>query len=238
MKETRKTINRLYLPDKSLSGLEISGNNALVNESSIIHDKSEKYQYRYLDDAELLAVLSGIKLEQAVEILRQYRLHEIEDYLDSLTPKLTDRQNRLVLSAFELSRRVFSRTPEKQHLIKSPQELAAYLEGDMRYLKKEIFVCVHLNTKNVVIRKETISIGCLNSSIVHPREVFSNAVKHSVSGVILCHNHPSGDPQASPEDIDTTKRLVDAGNILGIKVFDHVIIGNGEYVSLKEKGFI
>lgn len=238
MKEARKTINRLYLPGNSLTGLEISGSNALINDSSIIHDKCDKYQYRYLDDAELLTVLSGIKLEQAVEILQQYRLHEIEDYLDGLTPKLTERQKKLVLSAFELSRRVFNRTSEKQQLIKSPQEIVAYLEGDMRYLKKEIFVCVHLNTKNVILRKETISIGSLNASIVHPREVFSNAVKHSVSGVILCHNHPSGDPQASQEDIDTTKRLVDAGNILGIKVLDHVIIGNGEYVSLKEKGFI
>jgi len=238
MKETRKTINRLYLPDNSLTGLEVFGNNALIYESSIMHDKCEKYQYRYLEDAELLAALSGIKLEQAVEILRQYRLHEIEDYLDGLTPKLTERQKRLVLSAFELSRRVFRRTPEKQHLIRSPQELVAYLEADMRYLKKEIFVCVHLNTKNVVLRKETISIGSLNASIVHPREVFSNAVKHSVSSVILCHNHPSGDPQASPEDIDTTKRLVDAGNILGIKVLDHVIIGDGSYISLKESGLM
>jgi len=238
MKETRKTINRLYLPGNSLSGLEVFGSNALINESSMIHDKCEKYQYRYLDNAELLATLTGIKYEQAVEILQQYRLHEIEDYLDSLEPKLTERQKRLVLSAFELSRRVFGKTSEKQHPIRSPQELATYLEGDMRYLKKEIFVSVHLNTKNVVLRKETISIGSLNASIVHPREVFANAVKHSVSGVILCHNHPSGDPQASQEDIDTTKRLVDAGNILGIKVLDHVIIGDGEYVSLKEKGYI
>lgn len=105
-------------------------------------------------------------------------------------------------------------------------------------MRKELFVCVHLNTKNMVLRKETISIGSLNSSIVHPREVFSNAVKHSASGVVLCHNHPSGDSQPSCEDIETTKRLVDAGNVLGIKVLDHIIIGNGEYVSFKERGLI
>lgn len=238
MKETRKTTNRLYLPGKSLTGLEISGSNALKNESSIIHDKCEKYQYRYLDDAELLTALSGIKHEQAVEILNQYRLHEIEEYLDGLMPKLTERQKRLVLSAFEFSRRVFSRTPDKKPSIKSPEELVTYLEADMRYLKKEIFICIHLNTKNIVLRKETISIGCLNSSIVHPREVFSNAVKHSVSGVILCHNHPSGNPEASIEDIETTKRLVGAGDILGIKVLDHVIIGDGEYISFREKGLM
>lgn len=238
MKEIRKTMSRLFLPDYCLANLEVVGSNALIRESSIINDEIEKLEYRYLGDAELLATLSGIKLEQAVEILKQYRLHEIEDYLEGLEPKLTERQKRLVLSAFELSRRVFSHPNEKKHLIKSPQDLVAYLEGDMRYLKKEIFVCVHLNTKNIVLRKETISIGNLNSSIVHPREVFSNAVKHSVSSVILCHNHPSGDPQASPEDIETTRRLIDAGNILGIKVFDHVIIGNGEYMSLKEKGLI
>ena len=166
MNDTRKSINRLYLPDLSLTNLEVAGSNALINETCIIHDESEKYQNRYLDDAELLAALSGIKYKQAVEILHQYRLHEIEDYLEGLTPKLTERQKKLVLSAFELSRRVFNRGSEKQHIIKSPEEAVAYLEGDMRYLKKEIFVCIHLNTKNAVLRKETISIGSLNSSIV------------------------------------------------------------------------
>ena len=234
MKNSKCIINQLFLPGCNISGFETSGSNALKSETSIIRDECEKYIYKYLNDSELLSTLSGIKLDLAFEILQQYRLHEIEDYLDNLTPKLSERQKSIISSAFELSRRVFSRPTEKQYFIKSPQELVSFLESDIRYLKKEIFVSVHLNTKNAVLRKETISIGSLNSSIVHPREVFSNAVKHSVSSVILCHNHPSGDPQPSTEDIETTKRLVEAGTVLGIKVLDHIIIGNGEYYSFKE----
>ncbi len=108
----------------------------------------------------------------------------------------------------------------------------------MSNLNKEYFVCLHLNTKNKVLRKDIVSIGNLNSSIVHPREVFNNAIKYSCSALILCHNHPSGDPTPSNEDIETTKRLIDAGKILGINILDHVIIGKGNYSSLKENGMI
>jgi DNA repair protein RadC len=83
-----------------------------------------------------------------------------------------------------------------------------------------------------------VSIGSLNSSIVHPREVFAIAVKRAASGIVLVHNHPSGDPEPSREDIETTTRLVNAGSILGIKVLDHVIIGNGRYISFKEQGLM
>jgi DNA repair protein RadC len=109
---------------------------------------------------------------------------------------------------------------------------------EMRHHKKEIFKIILLNTKSQVIKCFNISVGSLNSSIVHPREVFSEAVKVSCSAVIFAHNHPSGDPEPSREDIETTKRLVNAGDILGIKVFDHIIIGDNSYISLKEKGYM
>ncbi|MEG3041012.1 MAG: DNA repair protein RadC, partial [Clostridium sp.] len=97
---------------------------------------------------------------------------------------------------------------------------------------------IMLNTKNVIISVKDISIGNLNSSIVHPREVFIEAIKQSSASVILCHNHPSGDPTPSNEDILITKRLKECGTMLGIEVLDHLIIGNEAYVSLKEKGIV
>jgi DNA repair protein RadC len=109
---------------------------------------------------------------------------------------------------------------------------------EMRFLEKEHFKVILLNIKNHVISVEDISIGSLNSSIVHPREVFKPAIKRSSASIILAHNHPSGDPTPSREDIDITRRLCEAGKILGIEVIDHVIIGNGSFVSLKEKGVI
>ena len=109
---------------------------------------------------------------------------------------------------------------------------------DMRYLKKEYFRILLLDVKNQILAKEDISIGNLNSSLVHPREVFHSAVKKSASSILLVHNHPSGNPEPSDNDLEITKRLVMAGEILGISVLDHLIIGDGRYVSLKERMII
>jgi DNA repair protein RadC len=107
---------------------------------------------------------------------------------------------------------------------------------DMRYLKKECMKAILLNIKCGLVSIEEISVGSINSSIVHPREVFVSAIKKSCASLILAHNHPSGDPTPSQEDINITNRLVEAGKILGIEVVDHIIIGDGKYVSLKDKG--
>lgn len=95
-----------------------------------------------------------------------------------------------------------------------------------------------LNTKNHVLAQETLSMGSLNASIVHPREVFRAAIKRSSASIVCVHNHPSGDPTPSPEDIQLTHRLVEAGTIIGIEVLDHVIIGDQRFISLKEEGFM
>ena len=108
----------------------------------------------------------------------------------------------------------------------------------MRCYRKEYFNALLLNSKGVMICEENISIGDLSGSIVHPREAFRSAVNKSAAAVIFIHNHPSGDPSPSGEDILITKRLCEAGRILGIQVFDHVIIGDGVHVSLKEEGYI
>lgn len=100
------------------------------------------------------------------------------------------------------------------------------------------YICLYLNTKNQVIHRQTIFIGSLNSSIVHPREVFKEAFRRAAASIICLHNHPSGDPAPSREDIEVTKRLVECGRIIGIEVLDHIIIGDHKFVSLKEKGHI
>ncbi len=125
-----------------------------------------------------------------------------------------------------------------RNIVRSPNDVFELLEPEFRHLQKEHFVCLFLNTKNHLIFKEVISIGSLNSAIVHPREVFRAAIKRSSASLICTHNHPSGDPEPSIEDVNLTKRLIAAGEIIGIEVLDHVIIGGNRYYSLKEHGLI
>lgn len=142
-----------------------------------------------------------------------------------------------LLTSIELGRRIVSTTAEERYVIRSPEDGANYVMEEMRFLRQEHFVCLYLNTKNQVIHKQTVFIGSLNSSIVHPREVFREALRRSAASIICLHNHPSGDPTPSREDIEVTKRLSECGKLIGIEVLDHIIIGDKRYVSLKEKGY-
>jgi len=107
---------------------------------------------------------------------------------------------------------------------------------EMRYLKKEHMKLVLLNVKCNLISVEEISVGSLNASIVHPREVFNPAIRKSSASIIMVHNHPSGDPSPSSEDVSITARIAEAGKLIGIELVDHIIIGDGKYISMKEKG--
>jgi DNA repair protein RadC len=143
-----------------------------------------------------------------------------------------------LLALTEISKRFRSFKSGEEYKITTPKDVAEYLMEEMRYLKKEYLKLVMLNTKNVIISIKDISIGNLNTSIVHPREVFYEAIKNSSASVVICHNHPSGDPTPSREDISITTRLKECGKLLGIELLDHIIIGNGTYTSLKEKGML
>ncbi len=143
-----------------------------------------------------------------------------------------------LLAAVEIGRRIGNLRYPDRYVIRSPEDCANYCMNDMRFLTQEHFVCVYLNTKNQVLHKQTIFIGSLNASIVHPREVFKEAFRRSAASIICLHNHPSGDPTPSKEDIDVTKRLLECGRMIGIDVLDHLIIGEKKYVSLKEKGYL
>jgi len=143
-----------------------------------------------------------------------------------------------ILAAVEIGRRIANLNNNDRYVIRSPEDGANFVMNDMRFLSQEHFVCLYLNTKNQVLHKKTIFIGSLNASIVHPREVFREALKRSAASIIAIHNHPSGDPAPSREDIEVTKRLVECGKMIGIDVLDHLIIGENKFVSLKEKGYL
>jgi DNA repair protein RadC len=143
-----------------------------------------------------------------------------------------------IIAALELAKRIKKVNPYENIRISEPYQIARILIDEMKFLTKEHFNIVLLDTKNQIISIENISIGSLNSSIVHPREVFKVAIKKSSNSIILVHNHPSGDVTPSDEDIKITKRLIGSGEIIGIKVIDHIIIGNENYLSMKEKNYI
>ncbi|HEY5563481.1 MAG TPA: DNA repair protein RadC [Clostridiaceae bacterium] len=143
-----------------------------------------------------------------------------------------------LLALAEIAKRFKSFKSGDNYVIKSPEDAAYLVMDELRTYKKEYLKVILLNTKNLVISIEDVSIGSLNSSIVHPREVFSQAIKKSAASIVICHNHPSGDPTPSNEDINITKRLVESGKLLGIQLVDHLIIGDGVYISLKEKGLL
>lgn len=140
-----------------------------------------------------------------------------------------------LLACFELARRLEAYNPEPKPRIRSSRDVYALLAPGMRDLKKEKFTAIYLNTKNAVIRMETVSLGSLNGSLIHPREVFKTAILESAAGVIIAHNHPSGDPTPSLEDLQVTKRLIEAGEIVGIKLIDHVVIGEEGFESILSK---
>ena len=142
-----------------------------------------------------------------------------------------------IKAAFELTNRVegYSERADKP-LVKTPEDVSSLVQRRLKGKKKEYFLAVLLDTRNQLIRVAEISVGSLDSSIVHPREVFKEAVSASAASVIFVHNHPSGDPEASEDDIKLTKRLAEAGEIMGIDVLDHIIIGDKNYLSLKREG--
>ncbi|OBZ17100.1 DNA repair protein RadC [Bacillus sp. FJAT-26390] len=144
---------------------------------------------------------------------------------------------RQIIAALQLARRLNAPMYSHPHVVRSPKDAANLLIPEMRYLQQEHFVVLFLNTKNHVIgQPETISKGSLNAAIVHPREVFRAAIKRSAASIVVSHNHPSGDCTPSPEDIQLTARLVEAGNITGIEVLDHIIVAGEQFISLKERG--
>lgn len=143
-----------------------------------------------------------------------------------------------IKAALELGRRLAAFTEAERPVIRNANDVSSLLMSECKVLDEEHFRVLLLTTKNQLIRVEEISVGSLDNSVVHPRECFRPAIAASAAAVILIHNHPSGDPKPSKEDVAITRRLVQAGELLGINVLDHVVFGDGTIVSLKERGLM
>ena len=144
-----------------------------------------------------------------------------------------------IKAALELSKRLEGDAGERQKpMVKSPEDVVKIVKSQLKGKKKEHFLVLCLDTRNRLINCKPVSMGSLDTSIVHPREVFKEAVSSSAASVIFVHNHPSGDPEPSKEDVELTKRLVKAGEIIGIDVLDHIVVCDRSYLSLKAKNLL
>lgn len=205
------------------------------------------YGASHLSHAELLAILinTGRKgyssLDIANELLKSIvNLKELKHLSINDLNKIkgVGLYKALTLkAAFELGERMHSGSVDDKIQINNPKDAADFMMGKMEHLTQEKFIVLFLNSKNVIIKQKTIFIGTLNSSVIHPREIFSEAIKCASNAIVVLHNHPSGDTTPSKEDIRATNRLRKCGEILGIDLLDHIIIGDHTYMSMVEDGY-
>lgn len=211
-------------------------------------EKMLKNGEKSLSNAELLAILlrNGTKHKNAIELANYIINKDLQGirYLQDVTIEelcniegIGPSKATQIKAALELGIRVASYKPQR-YKVTNPWDIYKYYMESMRYAKQEIFKVVLLNTKNEIIADIDVSIGTLNSSLVHPREIFREAIKRSSNKIILMHNHPSGSIKPSKEDKQITSRLIKCGEIIGIEVIDHIIIGDGTYFSFKENVII
>ena len=222
-------------------------NDIPLNERPV--EKLLQFGVESLSNEELIAILlrTGTKGENVIALSKRL-LIEL-DGLDGLLNVSFEEASKIkgikkvkacqIIAMMELFNRFKTLKSQKENLkISSPKDVSTLLINEMSNFKQEVFKLILLNTKNIIIGTKDVFKGTLNSSIVHPREVFKEAVQRGSANIIVCHNHPSGDPNPSKEDINITIRLKECGRIMGIELLDHIIIGNNKYVSLKEKGII
>lgn len=222
-------INKMHVWERPMEKMQLQGKEALT-------------------DAELFAIIfrSGTRTTNAVGLAEKMLRRNLNKsplvslYQDSLLelqeiPGIGQVKSAQVHAVLELSKRISKQRHWEDVKITSANAIANLYMEDFRHLKQEYFKVIYLDTKNKIINDENISIGSLNASIVHPREVFKNAVKKSANSIIIMHNHPSGDPAPSREDIDITRRIRKSGELLGITLLDHIIIGDHRYISFKEE---
>lgn len=212
-------------------------------------EKMVRYGQNTLTNGELLAILIGTGTKDHSALTLANRILSLEEagisYLTDCMPEELSKIDGIgiakscqILAAIELGKRISRDPGVERNTVGTPADVASFFMEEMRYRKKEVFKVLFLNTKNEITSTEDVSIGNLNSSIVHPREVFRSAVKRGAAAIIIIHNHPSGNPSPSDNDLAITKRLVEAGELMGIPVLDHLIIGNGIFLSFKEKMFM
>lgn len=207
-------------------------------------EKLEKYGPERLSSSELLAILlrtggKGVNVvELSNKILKKFsgngiskaNVGELKNTFGLGSAKACE-----IVACFELSRRLLQN--KQSALILEPKDVWRELK-DIRSNKKEHFVVFFLDVRNQEIKREIVSVGSLNANLIHPREVFEPAVRYLAAQIIIAHNHPSGDPEPSADDLEITKRLTEAGKILGIEILDHVIVAKDKFLSMKQKGIL
>lgn len=211
-------------------------------------ERLAKYGPQSLSTAELLAIILriGTKRESAIRLAE--RLLSTFKSLRGIASASVEELSEIsgvgmakatqIKAAFELGKRLAASTEEAKPTITSPLDAANLVMEDLRYHEKEHFQVILLDGRHRVIGVQPISVGILNSNLVHPREVFRPAISRGSAAVIAVHNHPSGDPTPSGDDEAITKRLMETGELVGIPVLDHIVIGAGQFVSMKEKGLM
>jgi len=225
-----------------MNGHMARGKIAGVAEVDMPREKLERLGTEALRDEELLAVLlrTGYEGRNVLEISKEVLLvHPIAELVEKDFAVLTEIKGvgrakaAGLVAGFELARRGLNQGMGIAPSISRPSDAVGFL-ADIKDRKKEHFVALFLNARNQVICREDVSVGSLNASLVHPREVFAPAVGSAAASLILAHNHPSGDVTPSREDIELTRRMVQAGEIMGIEVLDHLIVGAARFLSMKE----
>ncbi|WP_323704637.1 RadC family protein [Mammaliicoccus sp. Dog046] len=207
-------------------------------------ERLKSYGADKLTNRELLAIIinSGSKAcsslacaNQVLNLVENTRELRYLTMSELLTVKgIGESKAITILAVIELAKRMHSNTVLDRIEINEPKDVANYLMEKLRYLKQEHFVALFLNSKNQIIHEQSIFIGSLNMAVVHPRDLLREAVKHSAASIVIAHNHPSGDPTPSIEDIKTTKRMLYCCDLMGIDLLDHIIIGDGQFTSLFE----
>ncbi|MBX3042576.1 MAG: DNA repair protein RadC [Candidatus Kapabacteria bacterium] len=207
-----------------------------------------KFGAKSLSDSELIAILIGFGKagKTAIDIAR-----ELVENFGSITELAKSDVAQLkkfegigvakavsIAAAFEISRRVVVNPFNSKKKLQNSDDIAEYYFPRLRDLRIEIFRILLLNSSNQIIKEAIITEGILNQTLVHPREVFRPAIIESAASIVLIHNHPSGNPEPSVEDKRITDRLVETGNVIGIKVLDHLIFGSNDYYSFKNAGLI
>lgn len=200
-----------------------------------------------LSNAELIAIIlrTGARNRTALRLAQEILIYfeGLHGFFDASfeelmqMPGIGQVKATQLLAFTELAKRIFTAFNQRKR-IRSAQDIARILMPEMRFLKKEVFRVILLNNQNELLAISEISKGSISETIVHPREVFLEAVRRSSSALIIAHNHPGGNPEPSVDDLNITRRLARAGQILGIQLLDHLIIGNGCFVSLKERALI
>lgn len=199
------------------------------------------YGAKALSNEELLAILlrTGTKDDDVFKLAKKviYHLNFLSDLKNITVEELLQIKGiklakaTTILASIELGRRLNYKKELKQ--IKDPKDVYNLLSPEISHLEQEHFICLYLNIKQEIIYKRTLYIGTINQTVIHPREIFKYAHKLSAAKILFCHNHPTGDSTPSTADLDATKKLIEASEILGVEVLDHIIIGNNEFYSIR-----